>query len=66
MIGKYVKCNTNIKMVKCGSKSVRSILIEHDNGKEYELTIFNDILQQICERAKEEVKDDNKILMFLN
>ena len=58
MVGKCGKCNTKIKMAKCGSKSVGRIVIEDDEGKEYKLTIFNNIIEQICEIAKGEIKGD--------
>ena len=53
------KCNTKIKMGKCGSKSVGRIVIEDDDGKEYKLTIFDDIIQQICEIAKGKFTGDH-------
>ena len=60
MLGKCGKCNTKIKMTKCGKKSIGRIVIEDgDSGKEYKLTIFDDILHQICEIAKQEVKGDS-------
>ena len=36
-----------MKMAKCPKKTVARVILEDDKNKEYKVTIFNDILNQI-------------------
>ena len=41
------KCSAKMKMAKCPKKTVAQVILEDDKNKEYKVTIFNDILNQI-------------------
>ena len=53
VLGRCGKCNTKLKMSKCNSKKVGRIIIEDsDDGTEYKLTVFDEVLNQIANIAK--------------
>ena len=45
------KCSAKMKMAKCPKKTVARVILEDDKNKEYKVTIFNDILNQILAYA---------------
>jgi len=61
ILGKCGKCGTKLKLARCNSRKAGRIIIEDsDDGKEYKLTVFDEILNQIADVAKstEELKED--------
>ena len=59
ILGKCVKCNAKLKLAKCSSKKVGRIIIEDSaNRNEHKLTVFDEVLNQITDIAKEELKGE--------
>lgn len=51
-MGECNKCIAKIKLSKCGEKNVARVILEDDTGKEYKLSIFDEILDHIIEHGK--------------
>ena len=51
-MGECNKCNAKIKLSRCGEKNVARVIIEDATGKEYKLSIFDEILDHIIEHGK--------------
>ena len=51
-MGECNKCNAKIKLSRCGEKNVARVILEDATGKEYKLSIFDDILDHIIEHGK--------------
>ena len=42
------KCNSKMKIAKCADQSVANVILEDEHKKVYKVTIFNEVLHQIC------------------
>ena len=51
-MGECNKCNAKIKLSRCGEKNVARVILEDAAGKEYKLSIFDEILDHIIEHGK--------------
>ena len=52
-IGVCSKCNSKMKVARCSDHTVVNAMLVDENNKEYRVTIFNDIIDQIVMFASE-------------
>ena len=46
------KCNSKIKLAKCGKKGIGRVILEDEDNNEHKVTIFSEILNQIIDFVK--------------
>lgn len=46
------KCNSKMKLDKCGTKSIACVILEDEDNNECKVTIFSEVLDQIIDFAK--------------
>ena len=51
VFGQCCKCGTRAKLSRCGEGCVASLILEDDQKKEYQVTVFYDVLKQMLEYA---------------
>lgn len=49
------KCNSKIKLAKCGKKGIARVILEDEDNNEHKVTIFSEILDQIIDVVKPKV-----------
>ena len=48
------KCSSTMKVAKCATHNVASVMLQDDQNKLHRVTIFNDILEQIIRYSKQD------------
>ena len=57
-VGVCSKCSTKMKLTKCTDHCVANVIVEDKDGKEYRVTIFNDVLKKIASLEEVAGEDD--------
>ena len=52
-VGECSKCNCKMKMKKCKDKSVVRVILEESEGKEYKVSMFNEVIQEVIKISGE-------------
>ena len=54
VIAIYSKCSSTMKVAKCATHNVASVMLQDDQNKMHSVTSFNDILKQIISYSKQD------------
>ena len=55
------KCSTKMKISICRQQSVANIILKDTEGKDYHLTVFDEVLKQLTDLGKASAGDNSSI-----